>query len=80
MLCYSHLQRQILPQIEKGETDGVTYSNPAKVLKISNKGANLGASKQVTVARSGESKSSDLCPRSNECAWILKIIHVSLKW
>lgn len=55
---------------KKHQTDGVTSSHPAKVLKISNKGASLGASKKVTVARrdSAESKSLDLCPQSNGCA------------
>lgn len=48
----------------------MTSSHPAKVLKISNKGANLGASKQVTIAqrKTSESKPLDLCPRSNGCA------------
>lgn len=54
----------------KHQTDGVTSSHPAKVLKISNKGANLGASKQVTVARRNSAKSMplNLCPRSDGCA------------
>ncbi|WJX23899.1 [histone H3]-lysine(4) N-trimethyltransferase [Trifolium repens] len=54
----------------KHQTDDVTSSHPSKVLKISNRGASLGASKQVTEARrnSAESKSLDLCPRSNGCA------------
>jgi len=54
----------------KHQPDGVTSSHPAKVLKISNSNASLGASKQVTEARrnSAKSKSLDLCPRSIGCA------------
>ncbi|GAU39686.1 hypothetical protein TSUD_320990 [Trifolium subterraneum] len=53
----------------KHQTDGVTSSHPSKVLKISNRGASLGASKQVTEARrNSPPKSLDLCPRSNGCA------------
>lgn len=54
----------------KHQPDGVTSSHPAKVLKISNSGASLEASKQVTEARrnSAKSKSLDLCPRSIGCA------------
>lgn len=54
----------------KHQPDGVTSSHPTKVLKISNSGASLEASKQVTEARrnSAKSKSLDLCPRSIGCA------------
>ncbi|CAJ2637688.1 unnamed protein product [Trifolium pratense] len=53
----------------KHQADGVTSSHPSKVLKISNRGASLGASKQVTEARRNSApKSLDLCPRSNGCA------------
>lgn len=54
----------------KHQTDGVTSSHPAKVLKISNRGSNLRASKQVTEAlkESAISKSLDLCPKSNGCS------------
>lgn len=53
----------------KHQIDGMTSSHPAKVLKISNS-ANVGASKQVTVARrnSAKSKQLNLCPRSDGCA------------
>lgn len=55
----------------KHQTDVVTSSHPAKVLKISNKGSSLRATgKQVTEAqkKSSVSKSLDLCPKSNGCA------------
>ncbi|XP_050920367.1 histone-lysine N-methyltransferase ATXR7 isoform X9 [Lathyrus oleraceus] len=54
----------------KHQTDGVTSPHPAKVLKISNRGSNLRASKQVTEAlkESAISKSLDLCPKSNGCS------------
>ncbi|CAK8531800.1 unnamed protein product [Lathyrus sativus] len=54
----------------KHQTDGVTSSHPAKVLKISNRGSSLRASKQVTEAlkESAISKSLDLCPKSNGCS------------
>ncbi|CAI8590000.1 unnamed protein product [Vicia faba] len=54
----------------KHQTDVVTSSLPAKVLKISNRGSSLKASKQVTEAQkeSAVSKSLDLCPKSNGCA------------
>ncbi|KAG5006098.1 hypothetical protein JHK85_024640 [Glycine max] len=50
--------------------DGTASSHPTKVLKISNGGAYLGASKQVTVAsrKSAKSKPLNLCPRSDGCA------------
>ncbi|KAL2340176.1 hypothetical protein Fmac_008116 [Flemingia macrophylla] len=54
----------------KHKMDGTASSNPTKVLKISNGSADLGASKQVTVARrkSAKSKPLNLCPRSDGCA------------
>ena len=53
----------------KHQMDG-TSSHPTKVLKISNGGAYLGASKQVPVAsrKSAKSKPLNLCPRSDGCA------------
>ena len=54
----------------KHQMDGTASSHPTKVLKISNGGAYLGASKQVTVAsrKSAKSKPLNLCPRSDGCA------------
>ncbi|KAK7329349.1 hypothetical protein VNO77_23510 [Canavalia gladiata] len=54
----------------KHPMDGTTSSHPMKVFKISNDGAFLGTSKQVTVARkkSAKSKPLNLCPRSDGCA------------
>ncbi|RDY03803.1 Histone-lysine N-methyltransferase ATXR7, partial [Mucuna pruriens] len=54
----------------KHQMDGTVSSHPTKVLKISNGGTHLGASKQVTVARrkSAKSKPLNLCPRSDGCA------------
>lgn len=54
----------------KHPMDGMPSLHPAKVLKISNDGAKLGASKQATVAKrnSAKSKPFNLCPRSNGCA------------
>ncbi|XP_028180508.1 histone-lysine N-methyltransferase ATXR7-like isoform X3 [Glycine soja] len=73
----SHCSRQIQNATmkvskskRKHQMDGTASSHPTKVLKISNGGAYLGASKQVTVAsrKSAKSKPLNLCPRSDGCA------------
>lgn len=54
----------------KHQMDGPASTHPTKILKISNGGAYMGTSKQVTVERtkSAKSKQLNLCPRSGGCA------------
>ncbi|KAK7303872.1 hypothetical protein RJT34_14790 [Clitoria ternatea] len=54
----------------KHQMDRMASLHPTKILKASNDGAYLGASKQITVARknSAKSKPLNLCPRSDGCA------------
>ncbi|KHN47714.1 Histone-lysine N-methyltransferase SETD1B [Glycine soja] len=61
--------KKVTKSKRKHQMDG-TSSHPTKVLKISNGGAYLGASKQVPVAsrKSAKSKPLNLCPRSDGCA------------
>ncbi|XP_061368682.1 histone-lysine N-methyltransferase ATXR7 isoform X2 [Gastrolobium bilobum] len=72
-----HCSREILNATNKVSKskrkhlmDGMASSRPGKVLKISNDGAKLGASKHVSKARrnSAKSKPLNLCPRSDGCA------------